>query len=278
MVVLNRIRRALFSALAIASLAGASSGCAALFPEMSTEFSEAPDMALDPPPPTDRHYLKVLGGTVPPKTRDGRDWDQAFGSLPDPVATINVNGKELLKTVTDSDTLEPKWAGSPTGNFRIQVGDEIEVQMWDANTIGSTPIGVRKLTLTQDMISTGEVTFDLSGGAQVRIAIEPARAIWGVGFWFELRNDSSYVSRVIDGSPATRAGIQQGDRILQIDGKDVSAMSTGEVQSAFKSIPAAGRVLTLQHAGGGTLQATIKRGPIYPFYEDYRQLPVLPKE
>ncbi|NUP07630.1 MAG: PDZ domain-containing protein [Polyangiaceae bacterium] len=252
-------------------------GCSPLYPELSTKFSEAPKSgAYDPPPPPDRYYLSVKGGRVPPKARDGREWDQVFGSLPDPIAKVLVNEKELFSTNADSDTLEPKWEKAPRGNFAISAGDKIQVQLWNANTLSDTPIGIRELTLTPDMITTGEVVFEISGGGEVTLAIEPARPIWGAGFWFDLRNDGAAISRVVDSSPATRLGIRAGDRILKIDGKPTDGMSLNEIRSTLASIPTAGRKLSVQHDDGATLEVTLKEGPIYPLYKDYEKLPLLP--
>lgn len=252
-------------------------GCTAFYPEISMQFSEAPRTgAFDPPPPSDRHYVSMKGGTVPPKTRDGRDWDQVFGSLPDPVARLYVNDAELLKTDAETNTLSPRWESAPRGNFRIAAGDKLEIQLWDANTLSSTPIGVARVTLTPDHLALREVVFHISGGGTVTVGIEPARAIWGAGFWYELRNDSAYVSRLIESSPASRVGMRARDRILEIDGKGVDTMSLSQVRSALGSIPSAGRTLTVRHDDGGTLQVTLKEGPIYPLYADYSQLPVVP--
>ena len=92
-------------------------GCAAVYPELETRIGEAPaGMPLDPPPPDDRYFLQVLRGHVPERTRDGRTWDQLLGSLPDPYAKVLVNGVDLFRTNAQSDTLEPTWPGSPSGN------------------------------------------------------------------------------------------------------------------------------------------------------------------
>lgn len=269
-----------WSAWFVAGVVGALSltGCGALYPELSTQFSEAPNtQAFDPPPPADRHFVKILRGKVPSKTRDGRDWDQVFGSLPDPIAKVIVNDQELFATSAQSNTLEPTWPDAPAGNFLLTAGDKVEVQLWDSNTLSSTPIGVYAQTITPDHLDVGEVTFPLSGGGEVVLAIQPAKAIWGCGFWYELRNDAASVTRLVASSPASRLGIQAGDDILSIDGKTVDKMSLNEVRSTLGSIPSAGRMLSLRHRDGGTIQVTLKEGPIYPLFADYPQLPVLPK-
>jgi membrane-associated protease RseP (regulator of RpoE activity) len=244
---------------------------------MSTRLEAAPQgRPLDPPPPDDRLFVAIVSGTVPPRTRDGRSWDQVFGSLPDPYVKLKVDGAEIIRTDASSDTLSPTWESSPRGNFPIAAGAAVEVELWDSSALNDTPIGLKKFTLTADMIAEGEIELELSGEASVKVQLGPARAIWGAGFWYELRNSSSYVTRLIDASPASRAGMQVGDRILAIGGKQVDQLSPDEVRSALGSIPVDGVALTLQHGDGATLQATVKEGPIYPLFKDQKYLSVVP--
>jgi hypothetical protein len=244
---------------------------------MQTRLSSAPPTGpYDPPPPDDRLYVAVVSGELPPRTRDGRDWAQAFGSLPDPYVRVLVNDGELFRTESASDTLEPTWPTSPKGNFKLGAGDRIEVQLWAAAVMNDKPIGVKKLTLTPDMIAEHEIELDLSGDAKVKLLVEPAHPIWGAGFWFELRNSSSYVTRLVDASPASRAGMVAGDRIVALGGKPVDQMSTDEVRSTLGAFPVGGVAMTLQHGDGTTLQVTVKEGPIYPLFSEYKSLGVTP--
>ncbi len=259
-------------------LSGATVGCAAVFPELSTRFSEAPDLGtFDPPPPPDRYRLRVVSGKVPAKTRDGREWDKAFGSLPDPYATVFVNEKQLFRTNAQTDTLEPTWPDSPKGNFLFAVGDKVEVQLWDSSAFNDSPIGQLERTITLDNIDAGEVRFDMNGGGEVVLEIKPAEAVWGAGFWFELRNDSVHVTRLIEGSPASRAELKPGDEIVSIDGKPLSAMTLAERRSLLAAFPAKGYQLSLKRRDGSTLEVPLKEGPIYALHADYKRLPVVPR-
>lgn len=263
--------------LLVAVCATLLSACAAVFPELSTRFDKAPAVgSLDPPPPDDRHFLRVVKGRVPPRARDGRTWDQAFGSLPDPYVRVFVNDKELMKTKSASDTLEPVWDTSPGGNYQIQVGDKVEVQLWDSNPLNDGIIGKKAFRLEAEQLGA-EIDLELSGECGVTIAVLPAKAIWGAGFWYELRRGGARVTRVVDASPASRAGIQKGDEIVMLDGKPVETQSVDEVRSTLGAIPTQGVSLTVRHIDGTTLQANVKEGPIYPLSGDYATLPVVPE-
>lgn len=251
--------------------------CAAVFPELSTRFDKAPaSRTLDPPPPEDRHFVKVIKGRVPPRARDGRTWDQAFGSLPDPYVRVFVNEKELMKTKSASDTLEPVWDTTPGANYQIRVGDKVEVQLWDSNPLNDGIIGKKEFRLGAEQLGT-EIDLELSGECGVTMAITPAKAIWGAGFWYELRRGGARVTRVVEASPATRAGMQKGDEIVILDGKPIETQSVDEVRSTLGAIPIQGVPMTVRHTDGTSLQLTVKEGPIYPIFSDYATLPLVPE-
>jgi hypothetical protein len=251
-------------------LGASTAGCGAVFPEVATRMTPAPvDVNLDPPPPQDRHFIVVRGATLPSRTRDGREWDKVFGSLPDPYVKIFVNDAELFRTTIESDTLEPKWNDTPKANWPLKVGDRLHIEIWDNNPLIDHPIGQKDVRVDGDFFSVPEQEFDFEGGGELHIAFLPAKAAWGVGFWFELRTGSAYITRVLDGSPASRAGLKGGDRIVQLAGKNVSALSSDDVSGLLNSIPAAGILVGVQHEDGSTLQVKLKEGPMYVLFKEY---------
>jgi hypothetical protein len=272
-------KAAALATLAWAVLVSSALGCGVLYPELGTRIGPAPAIGtLDPPPPSDRHFLRVVGAKIPPRTRDGREWQQLFGSLPDPYAKVIVNEVELFRTSAEGDTLEPTWEGSPSGNFALSLGDELRIEVWDRQALNDHPIGVAKTRIEREMFESAEVSLEMSGGSgEVTLAIQPAKAVWGAGVWYELRNDSAYVTRVLDGSPAQRLGLRAGDRLVTLGGKPVDQMSPDEVRSLMSALPAAGLAMTVQHDDASTLQVALREGPIYPLVKDYDQLPAPPE-
>jgi membrane-associated protease RseP (regulator of RpoE activity) len=266
------MRSRLLALLALASMVV--TGCPAVFPEIGTRMKVAPaDAVLDPPPPETLVWLRFMGGKVPEKTRDGRKWDQVLGSLPDPYAKLMVNEAELFRTTVQSDTLEPTWPDAPRGNFEIPRGAKLRVELWDSSPINDAPIGIRDFSRpTTDQLIDGKYTMELKGGGEVTIAFEPAHPMFGLGFWFELRNDSAYITRFAAGSPAERAGIQKGDQILGIGGKKVAGMTPDEVRSLLNSAPVSGLDLELRRGDGTTSTVNVKEGPIYPTYADFGKI------
>ncbi len=266
----SRPIRAAGLAATVAGLLAVLAGCPAVYPELATRTSKvASDRAVDPPPPDDLHWIRFLSGEVPPRTRDGREWSKG-SRLPDPYATLVVNGREVLRTPVQSGTLKPTWPDGPRGNFRLQPTDRLRVELWDRNAINDRPIGVRDLGRpTEEARQTRQIRVELEGGGEVILAYEPAHPVLGVGLWYELRNDTCFVTRLLDQSPASRAGLQKGDELLAIGGKAVKATTPDDVQSLWNAIPMAGVAVTVRHASGATQEALLKEGPIYPLFDQY---------
>jgi hypothetical protein len=247
------------------------SGCPAVFPELGTQMRKfPPGRQLDPPPPDDLYWIRFSSGRVPERTRDGRTWGQAFGTLPDPYAKLLLNGNEILRTSSQSDTMTPTWPDSPSGNFRVTATDKLRVEMWDNNPLNDKPIGVRDIgTLSDDMRVSKQLRAELDGGAEVIIALEPAHAQFGLGLWYELRTSSCFITRMLGGSPAERSGLKKGDEVTRIGGRDVSTLSADEIRSAFNAVPMAGLKLGIRHEDGTTLELTLTEGPIYPSFDEF---------
>ena len=254
-----------WAALAVGLLA-ALPGCPAVYPELATRTTKvASDRPVEPPPPRELHWMRFLSGEVPPQTRDGRAWSKG-DKLPDPYAKLLVNGAEVLRTPVQSATLKPTWPDGPHGNFRIEPGDRLRVELWDKNALNDPAqlaIAIKALRQTR------QIRVELEGGGEVLLAYEPAHPVLGVGVWYELRNDTCFVTRLLEQSPAARAGVEKGDEVLKIGGKAVKATTPDDVQSLWNSIPMAGLPVTLRHASGATMDVLLKEGPIYPLFDQY---------
>jgi membrane-associated protease RseP (regulator of RpoE activity) len=257
---------ALLSALLSALLAG----CPALYPELGTRTRPAvAGQPLDPPPPETIRWVRVVSARVPEKNRGGRSW-QANGNAADAYAKVYVNEREIFRTAVAPNTLEPTWPKGPMGNFKFGRGDKLGVELWDANPLNDKPICIQQIGSIDDEALHDKIVRVLcEGGGEVIIAFEPAHAVQGAGLWYELRLDSTFITRLLQGSPAERAGLLPGDEILSIGGRPVKDMSSDEVQSRFTAIPVAGLALKIKHPDGTSLDVTLKEGPIYPLYDQF---------
>lgn len=252
---------------AVVSLALVALGCSAVYPELSSPLrTPPPGFHLDPPPPSNLFYLRFAGADIPAKTRDGRQWDSIGGSAPDPYAKLIVNGKDLLVTSVQSDTLHPTWPDQERANYRIQPSDSLMVEVWDSNPINNHPICHEKVESFQDFLQGDEPELEVEceSGGRVRLLVEPAHAEFGLGLSYELRTDQAFVTRVLAESPASRAGLKSGDEILSAQGQPVKTMEQGKLQSLINANASIGVKLEVRSEHGAPRQVTLKDGPVYP--------------
>lgn len=263
-------RETLFAMLALSSGAVAlgpivlGSGCGAIYPELATRTEPVPTgRPLDPPPPEDLRWVAFETAEIPPTTRDGRPWGRMKEGLPDAVGRLFVNDVEVLKSEPAPKTLNPRFTNR-TGNIPFRIGDSLRVELWDSDPLNDRAIGKQTGRVTPEMLADGRwrATFDMGGSVTLRI--EPAHAIWGLGLWYEVRQGGARVTRLLDHSPASRAGLRKGDVIVSIGPTDVAVMTTDEVRSAINAPPVDGLTLTVRHADGATLKTKLVPGPIYP--------------
>jgi hypothetical protein len=244
-------------------------GCSAVYPEVQTPVRSL-DRRQVQPPPKELFWIHFKGATVPEETRDGRKWGgDLAGHAPDPYAVLFVNGKQLLKTPSQSGTLAPTWPDGPAGNFRLKGTDRFRVELWDSNTLHDHPIGVKDIgVVTEEIEMTGEAEVECDTGARVRIAFEPAHGRIGLGFYYELRVGEVFVTRVYEESPAGRAGIKPGAQIVTLDGKPVANLSVSEVRSTLNAPRLDGLPMTIQQPQGQRLDLSLKEAVIYPLFSE----------
>jgi hypothetical protein len=179
-----------------------------------------------------------------------------------------IDGKELITTPVQSNTLTPTWPDQKAANYRIRSGVQARAELWDSNPINNHPICVKRIEGFADSVSSGGVEVYCDSGARMSLSVEPAHAKLGVGLYYELRSQAVYVTRVLSESPASRAGVRRGDKVLKIMGKDVAAMEEGEARSLINSKAQLGLKLRLQHEDGSFADVTLSEGPIYLAPED----------
>lgn len=245
-----------------------SNGCAAVYPELQTP-SHAPveGQPLDPPPASVK-WIAISSATIPKLTRDGRSWDGG-SSGPSAYAIIFVNGEPILRTEPEARTFSPTWPSAPKGNFILEEGDRVRVELWESRPVNDRPIGVRELRFAkEDLTDEHELLVALDGGADVVLKVEAARAQVGLGFRYELRGlDGVYLTRVFALSPAGRAGLEVGDQIIAIDGRPTKGMTPPEIQSLLNMQHPGGFQLKLARKDGSLVALTLREGAIYSLYE-----------
>ncbi len=241
-------------------------GCGAVYPQLETPVrNPPPHVALVPPPPEDLLFLKFGGAVIPSRTRDGRKWDSVGGSLPDAFAKLIIDGKVILETPVQSNTLTPTWPDQRRANYHVQPGASARVELWDSNPINNHPICQAEVPdLHGEAASDAPVQINCNSGAELKLIVQPAHGKLGMGLFYELRREEVAVTRVLSESPAARAGLAPGDQLLKIQGKSVKTMADGEAQSLINANAVTGVSLLVRKRDRSEVEVTLKEGAIYP--------------
>jgi carboxyl-terminal processing protease len=78
---------------------------------------------------------------------------------------------------------------------------------------------------------------------------DQSSSFYGIGVQILRHNDGVYVQSVVEGTPAARAGLRYGDRILEVDGKDARDWSSEEVSKNVRGARGEAVQLKVERAG-----------------------------
>jgi C-terminal processing protease CtpA/Prc len=81
-----------------------------------------------------------------------------------------------------------------------------------------------------------------------------------------------YVTRVLEESPAARAGLGQGIQIVSIQGESLHGKDAGAVRTLFNANLRTGLNLQISRPDGSTALIELKEGPIYPLSSEKIEL------
>ena len=72
----------------------------------------------------------------------------------------------------------------------------------------------------------------------------------GIGSLIRQKDDYVRIAQPYEGSPADKAGLKIGDKILSIDGKEAKGFTTEQVSSRLKGEPGSKVKVTVEHLDG----------------------------
>ncbi|MDG1657787.1 MAG: S41 family peptidase [Crocinitomicaceae bacterium] len=84
----------------------------------------------------------------------------------------------------------------------------------------------------------------------------------GIGALIRKNGDFVYVSEPYEGNPASESGLRAGDKILEIDGKDMKGLSSSEVSTALKGPKGTDLEVKIERNGNGEEVIKINRDEI----------------
>lgn len=238
-------------------------GCA--YPRRSTVLTEAPAPYVErAQAPENLWALTFVSGQVPPTARGGLAWDKA-GGLPDPEVRLYVNDVLIFTTNPVADTLTPRFDAVLPSNLPIAPDDLVRIEMWDSEQVRDSPIGIYRGRGLPDTAVVGvDATVRLEGGATVVLRVGKPKAFKGVGVaLFEVRPDALLLVDVLPLSPAGRAGLRSGDRVVAIGGARVKDLGEARSVSALSMAVDQRAPVEVQSRDGQTRELTLDDGPVW---------------
>jgi hypothetical protein len=245
--------------------------CGAVYPEISTPLRAPPaGFRFEPPPPADVYFIRFKQAIIPKKTRDGRSWDSVGGEAPDPYGKIRVNGKDLIVTPLQSDSLTPTWPDQEPANYRIRSTDRVVVELWDSNPLNNQPICSEAITDIGAAAQSEEPFLEVrcDNGGRIELIVKPAHGKLGLGVQYELRTEQAFITRVLEESPGGRAKLRPGDEILAVQGTRVAAMEEGKLQSLINANAALGVKLSVRSGNEAPRDVTLRDGSVFPLHDE----------
>lgn len=208
--------------------------------------------------------LSVVEAHVLPRMRGDLDWDEG-GGLPDVHVKIFRNEELLWSSETAENTLNPTWNATLPQNVLLSPDVPLRIELWDRDLVGADPVGsYRNRGLPDTALPGADSRILLEGGSYVTIRVENPVPHRGLGIdEYEVRPDSLSVIRVLPYSPAARANIEAGDRIVAVGDQRVSALSDAQAASALSMSITRHDQLTVVRGTGDERVIDLDRGFVW---------------
>jgi membrane-associated protease RseP (regulator of RpoE activity) len=236
---------------------GLISGCA--YPRRSTMMHPAPASVQPQTQPAHLWSIRFLDAQLPELKGGGLAWD-SDGTPPDPYVRLRIDGRVVWESPVQKDTLHPQWNVTLPRSIYVPPAASFRLELWDQDAASSDPAGViLRSGLPETALPNGVARLGLDNQAVVSITISEPAAFKGVGIEFEQRSDALVVLKVEPFSPAARASIKPGERIVAIGSARVEALGPARAASELSLGADRGATLTVADEHGKEREAALDR-------------------
>lgn len=238
-------------------------GCA--YPRRETHTVPVPQSAVAPEDlPKDLWSLRVMGAELPVRKAAGLSWDRD-GTGPDPFVRVYLDGTLVWESEVVQDTHRPVWNAALPRNLRVGSEARLHFEVWDWDSaVSADPMGAAKsVGLPRKATPNARARLTLDNLATLIIQAAPPRPHQGVGLSVEIHRDALLVVSVLPHSPAGRAGIRPGQRVVAVGGTPVAKLSSAEAFSRLSLAADRGHSLTVAAEGGPPRHITLDRKPLW---------------
>lgn len=237
---------------------------ACVHPQRSTSLSPVQNLD-DIQAPNDLHRLSFVSAIIPPRARGDQPWDED-GSPPDPFVRVYRDGDLIYESDAVDDSIQPRFEDAISENVILPRTAEVRIELWDSEDLRlPKPIGTwRGRGLPPTALPGADARITMEGSSQLTFRVEPPEAFRGTGITlYELRRDELFVDQVIRFSPAGRAGLDHGDRIIAIDGQPIADLGNDAAAGALSMASSRRTPMTVIHADGRREDVTLDSGYVW---------------
>ncbi|HEX8353461.1 MAG TPA: S41 family peptidase [Pyrinomonadaceae bacterium] len=155
-------------------------------------------------------------------------------------------------------------AGGGGGAARIETAYNEALQVISENYVDTVDYEKANEAAVQGMLLSLDPHSNFFTPAEYRRLLQDQESRFtGIGVSILRHRDGVYVQTPIEGTPAAKAGLRFGDRIVEVDGKDAREWTTQAVSKAVRGPEGQPVTIKIERAGSqAPLYFTIKRGSV----------------
>ena len=143
-----------------------------------------------------------------------------------------------------STTSEKYEADKIESDYREAISTVEEKYAGDIDYEKATQAAIQGMLFTLDPHSVYFSTTEFR-----KLKEDQASSFYGIGVQIQRHDDGVYIQSVVEGTPAARAGLRFGDRIVEVDGKDARDWSSDEVSKNVRGERGKDVQLKVERAG-----------------------------
>jgi hypothetical protein len=237
------------------------SGCA--YPRRTTLVHAAPASAEPVDTPSGLWSIRLVEAQLPETKGGGLPWD-SDGTGPDPYIRLVIDERVVWESPVQQNTLNPQWNVTLPRSVRIPPGSKFRLELWDEDTASADPAGTfAHLGLPANALPNAKARLSLDNLGTATIMISAPKPWKGLGLTYEQHGDALVVLSVEEFSPASRAGIAVGERIVAIGETRVQQLTAARAASDLSLAVDRRSTLTVADQHGKEREVNLDRGYLW---------------
>jgi carboxyl-terminal processing protease len=186
---------------------------------------------------------------------------RTFGRI---TAAVIIVAATLVGGIYGRRAFSQQMSGTEGGAQRIESAYNEALQVISENYVDSVDYEKANEAAVQGMLLTLDPHSNYFTAAEYsRLLQDQESRFTGIGVSILRHRDGVYVQTPIEGTPAAKAGLRFGDRIVEVDGKDARDWTTQAVSKAVRGPEGEPVTIKIERAGSqAPLYFTIRRGSV----------------